>query len=565
MRKTRLLWVGESSFLHTGYGTFANECLRRLHALDEFDITELGAFVPPNDVRIWDVPWRFRAVMPDPADESATRRFESALLNKFGMERFEEVCLEIEPDVVFSYRDYFMDEFLFRSPFRALVNLAHMPAIDSDHPHEQWVASYAEADAIFGYTDWGLDVLEKQSRGRIRRQCATPPGADLQTFFPVGDRDAFRQSIGLPRGARVTGFVSRNQARKLFPDLIEAYGLFYHTLPAGEKERHYLYLHTSYPDLNGWDLPRCVTESGIGSRVLFTYVCGACGESYPSPFADAVAVCRACGGRSALLPDPDRGVSRQVLARVYNCMDVHVHVATCEGLGMTSVEAAACGVPVLGVDFSATGEVVRKTGGWPIAVARHFWEASTGRRLALPDMNHAMQQLRRFYALPAALRAQMQYRARKGVEEHFNYEKTVSRLAAYFRSVPQRRREETWAGPPRAHTPNFDIPDGLSDAEWVRWCFAHVLGRPDLADSYPALRMMRDLAWGATTGGMGGVVFNDASAMGLENVEKARVRFNRQVALQQLADSVSRWNRWEAERVSRCRTPKEDGNASARL
>jgi glycosyltransferase involved in cell wall biosynthesis len=550
-RKPHVLFVTEASYLSSGYSTYAAEVLKRLHATGRFELMELGCFGSFADPRAAGIPWRYASAMPDPNDPEQVRRYDSNPLNKFGQWRFEDVCLDFRPDVVVSYRDWWYDEYISRSPLRQLFHWAHMPAVDAEPQLDQWVATYLDADAVFGYTDWGLEVLRRQSGGRVRAVAAAPPGADTAVFAPAADRAAFKAAAGLPEDALVVGTVMRNQARKLFPDLIEAFASLVREGPAAIRSRTYLYLHTSYPETcPHWDLPALVREHGVGHRTLFTYLCPSCGAAYPSPFADARAICRKCGRDSAVLPDPTKGVTRDTLAKVYNLFDCYVQYATNEGFGMPAVEAAACGVPVFAVDYSAMGDVVRKVAGTPVPVQRFSREVQTGRKLALPDNAALVAVLGRFLLQPEAMRLRAGHLARKGVLEHYTYERTAAVWADHFDSVKPRPHRQTWDAPAKPVRPNLSIPDGLSDEEWVRWGMCNVAGRPDLADSFTAMRMARDLNWGQTGGGMGGMAFNDATALGVDT-DVHLTLYDRDKALKQLLDIADLHNRWDDERVRR--------------
>jgi glycosyltransferase involved in cell wall biosynthesis len=443
-------------------------------------------------------------------------------------------------------------EFEGRSPFRKCFHWALMPTVDAEPQEEQWLASYLDADAIFTYTDWGMEQLRKQTNGRIKGVCAAPPGADTEVFRPFdGMRQASRQVAGIAPDSLVVGTCMRNQTRKLYPDLIEAFAKFLATAPDDVRDRTYLYLHTCYPEsCPHWDIPRLVKEAGVGRRTLFTYICDNCKEAFPSLYQDARANCRFCKQNTARMPDPGRGVSREVLAKVFNTFDVYVQYANSEGFGMPAVEAASCGVPVFEVDYSAMSDVVRKLQGTPIAVKAFARDSYTHCKRAVPDNDDFVAKLVRFLRQPDALRARAGRRARAAVLEHYTYDRTAKIWADHFRSVKLRDPRETWEAPPRPHSPCSSIPDELSNEEWVRFGIAHVAGRPDLADSYMALRMTRDLNWGMTGGGMGGLMYNDASCLGLEGVESQRFHFNREIAFKQLLDIAAHHNRWDSERCS---------------
>lgn len=902
--------------------------LKRLHATGLFELCELGSFGSFDDPRQRDIPWKFISCMPDPRDSDQVRRYESHVTNKFGAWKFEDTCLDFRPDVVWSFRDFWYETFQFQSPFRKFYYLSHMPPVDAVPLADQWVSTYAEADAVFAYTDWGLEVLKNQSGGRIKTVCSAPPGADTDVFHPVSDRKAFQRTMGLPEGAVVIGTTMRAQKRKLFNDLINAFAKLVAEAPESLRGRVYLYLHTSYPDV-AWDIPKLVRDSGVANRVLFTYHCKVCKEAYPSHFAGGLTHCRACGSASAVLPDVLNGVSRETLARVFNTMDAYVQMAVClkpgtpiytsegwkpieivgtsdvvmthkgnwkkvvrtfkhenktarrlkfwgtpdelvitnehpvyaitdkqvsigtrnvrevigerigrvrpipepafvradqikpgdllayriddqiknkqfvdlaeycdsdavvteefvrlyhghphyrripvtadlcwflglyaaegcatrkkgkptgtvritthsreanlrhrvrrvfsdfsdrvvkgrnavdvnfhslvharwldsecgkglnkrlpawamylphrlqmyllyglfagdgcwvrdrkytlyctispvlreqvewllrrcrinynlritrkkgnrkpqytfevpgnlgggrvttkrsstgslyhgpwhlmkvktvevevyhgdvhnieveddnsyltnlsivhncEGFGMPQVEAASCGVPVFSVDYSAMSDVVRKVNGFPLKVLKYNREAESHRLFAVPDDDDFVRQLTKFLTQPESLIRRSGFLARQGVLQNYTYERTAKVWEEHFLSSPLRDHATTWDSPPRFIKPNTNFPAGLSNEDWVRWGISQVMGRPDLADSYMAMRMTRDLNWGSTTGGMGGVPFNDASALGLE-MEAQRARYDRDTALKQMLAAAEQWNHWERRRA----------------
>ncbi len=327
--------------------------------------------------------------------------------------------------------------------------------------------------------------------------------------------------------------------------MLEGFARLLREAPKEVASRCYLYLHTSYPD-QGWELPRLVEEFGVGCRTLFTYFCGACGAYYPSPYADALAICRRCHQPAAVLPDAARGLDRSSLARLYNLMDVFVQCANCEGFGMPLIEAASCGVATMATDYSAMSETVRKTAGLPIQVKAFYKECETHRNMAVPDIDHLVKNLIQFLSLPAPMRVRQGNLAREGVLAHYTYEKTAATWAEHLSRV----KPANWKVPIALHNPPSGPPPELSDDEFVRWCIAMVGGRPDLSDSLMALRMSRDLTWGSTGPTMGGLAFNEASALGIgTSRDNRRKPYSRDDVVKQCVEISQLHNRWERERM----------------
>jgi glycosyltransferase involved in cell wall biosynthesis len=543
LRKKRILWCGEASYLSTGYSVYQKEVLSRLHATGKYELAELAAFGDISEpAQRWrTLPWKFYPVQPARGDRAGWEQYNQNALYRFGSWRFEATCLDFHPDVVLSIRDFWMDEFIERSPFRPFYSWLLMPTVDAAPQNRQWLATYANADGVFTYSDWGLEVLREQAGDRIRLLGSAPPGADAALFTPVQDRKAHRESLGLDPDALIVGTVMRNQRRKLYPDLIDAFALFLRENP-DLAQRTYLYLHTSYPD--AWHIPELVRDSGIAHKILFTYICRACGAVFPSFFRDGRTACLACGQAKACLPNTHHGVGRDVLAKVLNAFDCYVQYANSEGFGMPQVEAALCGLPVFATDYSAMADVVRKVKGFPIKVERFLHEAETGCRRALPDNRDFARQLAGFLRLPASVRAKHGFAAHRAARQHYDYDHTAKLWEAAIDALPLR---EDWNSPPRLHRPAAAVPAGLTDEEAVQWGMVHVAGRPDLVNSYTALRMARDLALDMTPVNPSAVYFNDLSTLGLE---QTWLSFNRQNAMTELLKLCEEKNAWERRRAA---------------
>ena len=51
MNKKRVLLMGESHFLKSGFGTYTNELAMRLHKSGKYEIAEFASYGNPNEAR----------------------------------------------------------------------------------------------------------------------------------------------------------------------------------------------------------------------------------------------------------------------------------------------------------------------------------------------------------------------------------------------------------------------------------------------------------------------------------------------------------------------------------
>ena len=331
-RKRKILFVGEASFLATGFSTYWNEVIKRLHSTGEFEIAELGSYAHDDDPRCSQVPWKFYPVAPARSDARAMQVFSSKPTNQFGENRFNDVCLEFKPDIVCMIRDWWMDEFVLRSPLRKNFKVVWMPTIDGEPQRELWKDSYEQCDGVLTYSEYGKRLLEKTGRPNTNLITVASPGADLEVFKPPEDKRQHKQRLGIDPESIIIGTVMRNQKRKLYIDLIEAFSRWSNGANTRGRtdltKKTFLYLHTSYPDV-GYDIGKAIRDFNIGNRVIMTYLCANCQTAYPSFFSGAMAICRKCGKLAAHPPNANHSCPRHVLADIMKTFDLYVQYSIC--------------------------------------------------------------------------------------------------------------------------------------------------------------------------------------------------------------------------------------------
>jgi glycosyltransferase involved in cell wall biosynthesis len=505
-QKPRILLVNEFSQLASGYAVYGMEIMKRLHATAKYELGEVACYTMPGDPRITQLPWKVFPNYPDESRRQEVDEYHSKRSNEFGEFAFDRACLQFRPDIVFSIRDFWMDEFIERSPFRSFYHWVVMPTVDSAPQHEQWIATFMNADAVFTYSDWGTEVLKKEGGGLINTQGSAPPGADLKTFHPM-DKAALRHKFKFEDDINIIGTIMRNQGRKLYPELIESFVMFLKQAPPQIAKKTYLYLHTSYPD-QGWDIPRLIKKYGVSHKTLVTYKCRKCPAVFPSFFMDVSGPCMGCGQPSARMPNPQEGIDRTRLARVINLFDCYVQYANSEGFGMPMVEAAACGIPVFATDYSAMSDVVRKVNGYPIKVDRYRLDNDFGCYRAVPSNQDLVDKWIHFFQLPEGERKRKSLQARQGVEKHYTWEQTAKKWEKVFDNLMDSKssniKRQSWKSSARIHNP-LPVPKQFeSNEELVRWAILNVLGMPEMTNSYLSLRLIRDLNWGLSMKTLGG-------------------------------------------------------------
>jgi len=540
MRKKRILFCGEATYLNTGYATYLREVMKRLHATGKYELAEFSSYGSESDPKRAGIPWHFFGNLPDKENPVDQEKYDSNPINQFGAWKFESVVLSFLPDIVCDIRDFWMFEHQERSPFRPFFHWVIMPTVDASPQNEQWLSTFSNAEAVFTYSDWGAEVLNNESNGTINCLGSAPPSAD-EAYKPIKDKKKHKSEMGFDPDSQIIGTVMRNQRRKLFPDLFDSFSRF---IKSNGKNDVYLYCHTSYPDL-GWDIPKLLNKYKIANKVLFTYSCGECGHSFPNFFSDARTKCSKCGKFSASFSNVQKGVSYEYLSKVMNSFDLYIQYANSEGFGLPQVEAAACGVPVMSVDYSAMSSVVRKLGGTPLKPKALYNELETGCDRAVPDNEYTAKKIQEFFEMTEKEKESLSKNTRLNFEKYYQWDKTAKKWEDYFDSVEIKPIEKTWLSPPRIHQVEKTNTDSLTNSEYARWLIINVLGDPSKLNTYFESRLIRDLNYQMFINGMGDAYLNEDSFKFLKPLYEP---FDREKAYHMMADICELKNFWENKR-----------------
>lgn len=549
MRKKRILFCSEATFLNTGYSTYTREILNYLHSTGKYELAELASYGERNDKRATTIPWKFYGVLPDATSTNEEKQqYQSMPTAQFGELLFEHVCLDFLPDVVCDIRDFWMLDFQERSPFRKYYKWCIMPTVDALPQARQWIATYQSADACLTYSEFAGEVLNKQSGGKINYLGTSPPSAH-PAYQPIENKDGLRSAYGINPNAKIVGTVMRNQRRKLYPDLFTAFRLLLDSVD--DPHNYLLYCHTSYPDL-GWDIPELLQQHNLSSKVLFTYICNETNKPFPSFFRGAIAESPFTGSYSATLSNVKKGLEYSDLAKIINLFDIYIQYANCEGFGLPQVEAAACGIPVMATNYSAMESVIKNLGGIPIEPKSLYKELETGCLRAVPDNVLAATKLKEFFEQPESIRKRLGFDTRQAFLKHYQWDKSGKQWEDYFDSIEIIPDELGWKSPPKIFQPEpkpDNLPENITHKDLARWLITKVLCDDSKINSFLEARLIRDLMYKTTTSTTGGMYFNEYSAA----FEGRNVRqpFDFNTAYNNMLYMRNKQNYWEQQRVQK--------------
>lgn len=540
MRKKKILFCSEASWLNTGYSVYTKEVLSRLNQIEEFEVAELACYCDRNDPNIQKTKWKVFPNKPLETDP-VYADYKNNPIAQFGEQAFNNVMLDYQPDIVMDIRDPWMWDFEQRSPFRDFFHWALMPTVDAEPQMDQWINMLHSADSVFTYTEFGRDTLLSQCSS-INFINTAPPAAS-KAFSPVADKRKHKESLGVHPDSFIIGTVMRNQRRKLYPELMEAFRKLLDTLKTNNL---YLYLHTYYPDV-GWEIPELIEKNNLSSRVLMTYKCKSCNRISVDFFQNSVQACGTCKKLSNQLVGIHNPIDENELAKVYNLFDIYVQHANSEGFGMPQVEAACCGLPVVSINYSAMESVIKNIGGISIEPLSYYTECETGCKRAVPDNDKLIKELSSLYKNPNM--GDLGLKMREAALEHYNWDDTAKRWEDRFKQIELKDLSQTWLSPSRIRLPRTDIPQKLTtNIDKVNFIFSEILCKPEWIGNYIWKRTLKDISFGYRCENMDkDFYFNESH----QKSYKGNKKFSFEEACEEMYKFRLQINEWENARLQK--------------
>lgn len=318
----RILVVSEFHHLPTGYATYYKNICEALHNAGHkvFELASYGNENLPEHIKAAKkCPWDVYLNIPDvrsPKSQEYLRAKESRFDTEFGSWNFENTVLDCWPDVVIAIRDHWYDKFIMESPLAKYYRVVLSPTVDSRPQKGDWLDTFQKVDALTFYNEWSKDWMVEQYNGKNIVDYISP-GPDLE-YKPL-DKEKSRKSLGLPLKNKILLTVMRNQGRKQYPYLFEAFSKL-------KDKTTLLYCHTHFQD-RGWDLPKLALQYGISDRLYFTYKCTECLD-ISADILKSNNKCLKCNGQKDICSVQD-GVTTKELNLVYNSADLYVQWANC--------------------------------------------------------------------------------------------------------------------------------------------------------------------------------------------------------------------------------------------
>lgn len=244
----------------------------------------------------------------------------------YGQEIFDKIVMDFSPDIVFSLGDVYAMEWIPKTQTRDDFVWIPYVTIDSQPIPKSWRNTLRNADLLAVCSKFAMNVVQQQIPEIANKTRMLYYGIDTNLFYPV-DKTTVRKENNLDTDIFMLLYVGVNSERKQVPRLIEAFDIF-----SKNKDDVFLYLHTPLIQnggREGWFLKNIFEQYGLTNKILMSQNAG-----------------------------PENGIQEEAMPILYNSSDVFVSPSSCEGFGLPFIEAAACKVSSIGINYSSIPELV---------------------------------------------------------------------------------------------------------------------------------------------------------------------------------------------------------------
>ncbi len=347
----KILTVGETPCINSGFANVLRT-LNKYFIEQGHEVRQLGWCHMPNQPNTY--PYKIYPVL-------SPMGFE----NYFGVNIFDGIVEEYKPDIVFSLGDVYMLTWIPNMKTRNMFKWVLYTPIDSAPIPRRWQHALTDADQVITYSKYGYEELVKTGYRFKRDIKMYYHGFNTNEFYPLSEEEKKEtRAKNQLEDKFIFGYVGTNSQRKDPARLLETWSKF-----RTDKKDVVLIMHTKpVEERQGYDLREAMMQYNLlENDVIFSK--GA---------------------------DPIGGIPIDDMNKLYNMLDVFVTTTNCEGFGLPFLEAAACGVPSIAVDYSSHRELLEGHGEL-VKPAAWIYHRTLCQHRPLVDVDEFVEKMNKLY------------------------------------------------------------------------------------------------------------------------------------------------------------------------
>lgn len=493
MSRHRILLQTNPTALKTGLAENAKTLLKYLWKTGRYDIAHYwtqGTSV--MDPRLSLTPWKSFGCIP--ADQNLINQLNSdPQLQRnasYGAYNIDAVVKEWKPTIWIGSDDAWAfptSDYADKPWFKQINSIQHI-TIDSVPVLD---LAFEQAKRAKHYVTWArfaeLEMKRVRPGSGTDHVTSIYGAMDVDLFSPIteGEKASIRKQFGIAPDSFVFLFVGRNQLRKSFVRVMEAFSHFKRENPSIKAQ---LYFHTSFSEKGaGWDIPKMAAFYGLtGNDILCTYSCKVCNRWWVRPYGGEDIDCPHCAAqKSGITVNIQQGVSAHEMKYVYGIADACVSAFTSGGQEYHNVQSLLCGKPLACTNYSCGEDFCTSvTEPFIYPLKYHVYEEmGTNFLKASTDTRDIAAFMRSVTRAPRRELEEIGVRSRDWAIKTFGIETVGAKWEAMFNKMPLVDWGSIVLTGGADKNEGYPMPTTItSDSEWIKDLYRNVLNM-NVADS----------------------------------------------------------------------------------
>ena len=363
MPKKKILLQTNGPWLKTGLGQSGRCLMKYLLKTGRYEVVYYCTnHVLSNDPNLSRLPCKAYGAIP--ADQNIINQLNSdpgrARDVAYGSYYIDQIVKDEKPDIWWGSDDIWgFNGYQDKPWFKSINSVMHI-TVDSIPVLD---AAFAQAKSTPYFFTWAKFAVKEMQRvdPTLKNIRSIYGMSDIEHFAPISkkERNELRSRFGIDKDATIFNITNRNQLRKMFISILEAFASFKKDYPGANAKLHF---HTSFAEKNqGWDIPKLAAFYGLKNEdILCTYVCKNCGNWHVGPYKGEDIDCPYCGAKKSMITaSTNHGVPDDEMKYMHGLSDAGLSIFDSGGQEYASVSSLLCGMPTAissyscGEDFSS--------------------------------------------------------------------------------------------------------------------------------------------------------------------------------------------------------------------
>lgn len=420
MRKKKVLFHSNYAGIATGFGGFMRELLSYLYKLDKYEIYLYAAGLPWDNPDFIRFPWKTYGCLPNnPQEMEIINRDPNTARNAaYGAYYIDRVIDVVKPDVYIAVEDFWGMSYSIDKHWFDKINSVICWTADSVPLLQEAIDKAPKIKHHYVWADFAKNEFHRLGFTNVKTLRGS---VDTNTYKRLTNlqRLELRKNHNIPEDTFCVGFLSRNQLRKLIPNLIEGFKIFKDQNPQINTK---LLLFTHFSE--GWDVVRLIKEFGLKNEdILCCYKCRMTGEYFVMPFTGQdINNPKISHQKTMITVNVQDKITNQQLNEWYNLLDVFCLPITSGGQERGVQEAKLTEIITLINPYSCGEDNCHpQAGSLPLEYST-YREIGTQFIKASVYPSSVAKQLKKVYDMPIEKRREIGKQARKWVLENFSIE-----------------------------------------------------------------------------------------------------------------------------------------------